>query len=182
MAYIPSGSTKHQIALLALLIPGDVCAYYNIGGDDYKKAVMLIHQYCALPELGRSWRGQVQFTPPPAQGGTKPGASATGAAPGSPFSGPFGYNNPFGNPFGSPFGYGGAFAQPNNLELRTAVIKFLSILFLDPEGPFTMIKPLPIRQSNARLVGANLKDLVECWRIVEREFGLPSMPYDVRGS
>jgi hypothetical protein len=44
MAYIPSGSTKHQIALLALLIPGDVCAYYNIGGDDYKKAVeYLIH-------------------------------------------------------------------------------------------------------------------------------------------
>lgn len=167
MAHIPPKANKGQIALLALLIPGDLCAYYNVGGDDLKKALVLIKQYCSMPELGSSWRKQVQFAPPT--------GAPTGGVP--PFGG-FNFGN-FSYGAGPNFGLG-AYSLPNEATLRQAVITLLTAIFLSPEGPFTMTKPLPVRRQFADMMGGNLADFVECLRVVEKDFSLQSAPYDVR--
>lgn len=172
MSYIPPKANKGQVALLALMIPGDLCAYYNIGGDDLKKALVLIKQYCGMPELGSSWRKQVQFSPPGAAGGMP------GGMPGSPFGG-FGLGS-FSYAGSPPFGGLGAYSLPNESTLREAVITLLTAVFLSPEGPFTLTKPLPIRRQFAEMMGGDLNGFVECLRIVEKDFNLNSAPYDVR--
>ena len=168
MSYIPKGANKAQVALLALMIPGDLCAYYNIGGDDLKKALMLIRQYCEMPALGSSWRKQVQFAPPTGAPGNFGGAPSPG----------FNFGN-FSYAAMPPYGLG-SYSLPNEATLRQAVITLLTAVFLSPEGPFTMSKPLPIRRHFAEMMGGNLNDFVECLRVVEKDFNLPAAPYDVR--
>ena len=204
--YIPANSTQGQVALLALMIPGEWCAYSNVGGDDLKKAIGLIRQYCATPELGMAWRNYVEFTPPGSQqpGGAQTGAGQTGAGQtgagqtggaqpggspfGNPFGGPFGFAVPFSYGafgtmpgFGFGFGYGGM-NRPNEVTLRNAVVTLLTVVFLSPDGPFTMTKPLPIRKHFAKVMTGNLADFVACLRIVEDDFRLPHAPYDVAPS
>ena len=172
MSHIPRGADDVQVALLGLLIPGSYCAYYNIGGDDLKKAIMLITQYCEMPEYGRSWRKQVHFSQPGAAGGVP------GGMPGSPFGG-FGLGS-FSYAGSPPFGGLGAYSLPNEATLRQAVITLLTAIFLSPEGPFTINKPLPIRRQYAEMMRGNLAGFVKFLRIVEKDFNLPSAPYDSR--
>lgn len=167
MAHIPENADDVQVALLALLIPGDLCAYYDVGGDDLKKAAMLIRQYCMMPELGRSWRKQVQF-------GVPPGASQATPPPFGGFNfGPFSYAN------APNFGLG-AYSMPNEATLRQAVITLLTGIFLSPDGPFPLSKPLPVRRQFAEQMGGQLSGFVKFLRIVEKDFNLPAAPYDVR--
>jgi len=177
MPHIPRGADDVQVALLGLLIPGSYCAYYDIGGEDLKKAIMLIRHYCEMPEYGRSWRKQVQFSPPTGAAGGMPGG-VPGGMPGSPFGG-FGLGS-FSYAGSPPFGGLGAYSLPNEATLRQAVITLLTAVFLSQEGPFTITKPLPLRRQFADMMGGNLAGFVKFLRIVEKDFNLPSAPYDAR--
>ena len=157
MSRLPQGISPKQTAVLYLLTAGSVVSYQNPSNTELREAIQLLEFYCGVPALGRAWRSQVEFKQPGASG--LPNWTSTGI-PG--------------------YSFGHSWAQPNEEALRKSVIVLLTNLFITPESPFFAYKPPAFRRAFAEAIGLDLRDLVECWRVVEKDFGLIPVPYDVR--
>ena len=154
---LPKGITPKQTAILYLLSPGSVVAYHQPTNPKLREAIQVLEFYCGVPELGRAWRGVIDFKQPGAPG------MPNWMSPGLP-----GY------------GLGAAFSQPNEIKLRESVVALLEALFIQADAPFYAYRPVQFRAAFAESLGLDLRDIVECWRIVERDFGLLPVPYDVK--
>ena len=157
MSRLPPGISPKQTAILYLLTAGSVVSCQNPSNTELREAIQLLEFYCGVPALGRAWRSQVEFKQPGASG--LPNWTSTGI-PG--------------------YSFGHSWAQPNEEALRKAVIVLLTNLFITPESPFFAYKPVQFRRAFAEACHGDLRDMVECWRVVEKDFGLIPVPYDVR--